>query len=106
MDSSADDIKRIRDAARQADIRIASVWASQPESQNPLNSRDAAVRARHLESLHGAIDIAAGLDCGAILLVPGGLGGRRMNIGYMETWDLLSAELPKIIPYAAEKKVI
>jgi hypothetical protein len=29
-----------------------------------------------------------------------------MNIGYMETWDRLSAELPKIIPYAAEKKVI
>ena len=62
MDSSSDDIKRISDAARQAGIRIASVWASQPESQNPLNSRDAAVRARHLESLHGAIDIAAGLD--------------------------------------------
>jgi hexulose-6-phosphate isomerase len=106
MDSSADDIKRIRDAARQADIRIASVWASQPESQNPLNSRDAAVRARHMETLHRAIDIAAGLDCGAILLVPGGLGGRRMNIGYLETWELISAELHKIIPYAAEKKVI
>src|ERR1041385_633295 len=106
MDSSPDDIQRLRDAARQAGIRIASVWASQPESQNPLNSRDAAVRARHLESLHKAIDIAAGLDCGAILIVPGGLGGRRMNIGYMETWDLLSAELPKIIPYAAQKKVI
>jgi L-ribulose-5-phosphate 3-epimerase len=106
MDSSPDDIKRIADASRRAGIRIASVWASQPESQNPLNSRDAEVRARHLETLHRAIDIAAGLDCGAILLVPGGLGGRRMNIGYMETWDLLSAELPKIIPYAAEKKVI
>ena len=106
MDSSPDDIQRIRDAAHQAGIRIASVWASQPESQNPLNSRDAAVRARHLDSLHTAIDIAAGLDCGAILLVPGGLGGRRMNIGYMETWELISAELPKIIPYAAGKKVI
>ena len=106
MDSPADDIQRIGDAARQAGMRIASVWASQPESQNPLNSRDAAVRARHLETLHRAIDIAAALDCGAILLVPGGLGGRRLNIGYIETWDLLSAELPKIIPYAAEKKVI
>jgi hexulose-6-phosphate isomerase len=106
MDSEADDIKRIRDAARQSGVRIASVWASQPESQNPLNSRDDAVRARHLETLHRAIDIAAGLDCGAILLVPGGLGGRRMNIGYLETWELISAELPKVIPYAAEKKVI
>jgi hypothetical protein len=41
-----------------------------------------------------------------ILLVPGGLGGRKLQTGYMETWDRLSAELPKIIPYAAEKKVI
>src|SRR3954452_3411486 len=56
MDSSPDDINRIGDAARQAGIRIASIWASQPESQDPLNSRDAAVRARHLETLHRAID--------------------------------------------------
>jgi hexulose-6-phosphate isomerase len=106
MDSSPDDIKQISDAAQRAGIRIASVWASQPESRNPLNSRDAAVRARHLETLHTAIDIAAGLSCGAILLVPGGLGGRRLYIGYIATWELLSAELPKIIPYAAEKKVV
>src|SRR5262249_42449943 len=51
MDTSPDEIKRIGDAAHQAGIQIASVWASQPESQNPLNSRDAAVRARHLETL-------------------------------------------------------
>src|SRR5262245_6545519 len=61
MDSSPDDLKRIGDAAHQAGIQIASVWASQPQSQNPLNSRDAAVRARHIETLHKAIDIAAAL---------------------------------------------
>jgi hexulose-6-phosphate isomerase len=105
MDATPDEVKRMGQAAREAGIRIASIWASQPESQNPLNSRDPAVRARHLETLHAAIDIAAWLECGAILLVPGGLG-RKFQIGYQETWDLLSAELPKIIPYAAEKKVI
>ena len=34
------------------------------------------------------------------------MGARKLQTGYMETWDRLSAELPKIIPYAAEKKVI
>jgi len=106
MESSPDDVKRMGDAAHAAGIQIASVWASEPESRNPLNSPDPAVRARHIETLHGAIDIASWLNCGAILLVPGGLGARKLQTGYMETWDRLSAELPKIIPYAAEKKVI
>jgi len=43
MESSPDDVKRMGDAAHAAGIQIASVWASQPESRNPLNSPDPAV---------------------------------------------------------------
>jgi hexulose-6-phosphate isomerase len=52
------------------------------------------------------VDVAAQLGSGAILLVPGRLGsGAKFNIGYQDTWDRVSAELKKVVPYAAQKKV-
>jgi hexulose-6-phosphate isomerase len=107
METPQDEVKRIGEAARKADIAFVSVWASQPLSRNPLNSPDPALRQKGVEVIHKAIDIATWLDCGAILLVPGRVGpGAKFQIGYQETWDRFSAELPKVIPYAAEKKVL
>ncbi len=107
MEMPEDEVKRIGEAAHKADIAIASIWVSQPLSRNPLNSPDPALRQKGVEVIHKAVDIAAWLDCGAILLVPGRVGpGAQFQIGYQETWDRFSAELPKVIPYAAEKKVL
>src|SRR5438270_13939336 len=50
-----DEVKRIGDAAKNAGIAIASMWVSQPFSQNPLNSPDAAARARGVEALRKSI---------------------------------------------------
>ena len=74
LDSTADDGKRIGDAARKAGVAIASMWVSRAFDQNPLNSPDPAVRARGVESLQKAIELASHLSAGALLLVPGRLG--------------------------------
>lgn len=105
MDTPADKLKTIADLAAKEKVQIASVWVSAPLSANPLNSPDAEKRARGVETLKRAIDIASDLRCEAMLLVPGRLGSAKLQVGYQDTWDRVTLELRKAVPYAEQKKV-
>jgi L-ribulose-5-phosphate 3-epimerase len=103
---SADEVKRLGEAAHKAGIQIASMWVGGAFRSNPLNSPDAAVRARSLEGLKQAIEFASYLDCGALLLYLCRLGdGPKLLFGYADTWNRVSAELPKAFPWAEKAKV-
>jgi len=105
VDSTAEDLKRLRDAASSTGITIVSLWVSGPLGSNPLNSPDAEARARGVAAIERAISCAVALDCGAMLIVPGRLGNSRLQVGYQDTWDRVTAEFKKVIPRAAEAKV-
>ena len=103
---SADEVKRIGDAAHQAGVQIASMWITRSFQSNPINSPDPAVRARSLEGLKQGLEFAKYLNCGATLLILCHLGdGPKFLFGYEDTWNRVSAELPKAIPWAEEAKV-
>ena len=103
----ADDVKRIGDTAHDAGIHIASMWMGGPFRTNPLNSPDPAVRARSLAGLKQGIECARHLNCGATLLYLCRLGeGSKFEFGYEDTWNRMTAELPKAIPWAEEAKVV
>jgi L-ribulose-5-phosphate 3-epimerase len=107
MDSSDPALRDVRAAAISNGMRITSLWVSQPLGQNPLNSPDAAQRAKGVAAIQRATEIAAAVDCGALLLVPGRLGnGPKLVTGYEETWKLFTAELTKCLPAAESHKVI
>jgi len=107
LDISHDDARRLADAADKAGIRIATLWVSEPLHENPLNSPDAAVRARGVDAIRRAIAIATDLNCGALLLYAVRLGnGAKLEVGSQETWDRYTAELTKVIPDAAKAKVL
>lgn len=104
--ASPDEVKRTGEEARKAGIEIVSLWCSDPLGKNPLNHDDPAVRARGVEGIRRAVDFASWLNCGAMLLVPGRLGsGPKLQVGYQTTWERITAELKKAIPYAARAKV-
>jgi L-ribulose-5-phosphate 3-epimerase len=106
LDISRDDARRMADAAEKAGIRIVTLWASEPLHQNPVNSPDPAVRAKGVEAMRKAIDIATNLRCGAILLYAVRLGnGPKLEIGSQDTWDRFTAELQKVVPDAERAKV-
>jgi len=104
---SQDEVKRLGDAAREAGIQIACMWAGGAFRSNPINSPDPAVRARSLEGLKTAIEVAGHLNCGALLLYLCRLGdGQKLLFGYEDTWSRVSAELPKAIPWAQQARVL
>jgi hexulose-6-phosphate isomerase len=106
LDISHDDARRLADAAEKAGIHIATLWVSEPLHQNPLNSPDAAVRARGADAIRRALAIATDLRCGALLLYAVRLGnGPRLEVGSQDTWDRYSAELAKAIPDAERARV-
>jgi hexulose-6-phosphate isomerase len=106
MDAAPDALSRIVDAAGKAQCTIVSLWVSAPLSANPLNSPDAATRARGAEIVRRAIEICSALHCEAMLLVPGRLGsGRHLAVGYEDTWNRVSETLRPVIPQAAKRNV-
>ena len=106
LDISRDDARRMADAAEKAGIRIVTLWASEPLHQNPVNSPDPAVRARGVDAMRKAIEIATNLRCGAILLYAVRLGnGPKLEIGSQDTWDRFTAELQKVVSDAERAKV-
>ncbi|HEY1337052.1 MAG TPA: sugar phosphate isomerase/epimerase family protein [Bryobacteraceae bacterium] len=107
LDISRDDARRLADSAEKAGIRIATLWVSEPLHQNPLNSPDAAVRAKGVEAMRRAISIATDLNCGALLLYAVRLGnGPRLEVGSQDTWDRYTAELTKVVPDAERAKIL
>jgi len=106
-ESTPDELARLADAAQKSGITVVSLWDSSPLSKAPLNSPDPALRAKGVEAIRQAIDFAHKLNCGAILLYPGRVGsGAKFDIGYQDTWDRFSAELPKVIPDAEKARVV
>lgn len=104
---SADDVKRIGDAAHERGIQIASMWMGGGFRSNPLNSPDPVVRERSLAGLKQGIECAKHLNCGATLLYLCRLGdGPKLQFGYEDTWNRVTAELRKAIPWAEEAKVV
>jgi L-ribulose-5-phosphate 3-epimerase len=107
VDMPAGDLARIADAAEKAKVTIVSLWISAPISSMPLNHPDASVREQGMTVVRKCIDIAARVNCGAVLLVPGRLGsGAKFQYGYQDTWDRVTASVKQLVPYAAEKKVM
>lgn len=103
---SADEVKRIGDAAHQAGVQIASMWMGGAFRSNPINSPDAAVRAKSMEGLKQGLECARHLNCEATLLYLCRLGeGAKEQFGYEDTWNRVTEELPKGIPWAEENKV-
>jgi L-ribulose-5-phosphate 3-epimerase len=106
VDAAAGDLARIADAAAKEKVEIVSLWISAPLNAAPLNHPDASVRARGIEIVKRCIDIAAQLNCGAVLLVPGRLGnGAKFQYGYQDTWERVTASVKELIPHAAGRKV-
>jgi len=102
-----DEVKRIGDGAHAAGIQIASMWVGGAFRTNPLNSPDPAVRERSLGGLKQAIEFATHLNCSALLLYLCRLGeGPKFQFGYEDTWNRVTAELRKAIPWAEEAKVV
>ena len=109
VNSAVDDVKRLGDAAAKANMMIASMWVSDGLALKgmALNDPDPAARARGVEVIKKAIGYATHLNCGALLLVPGRLGsGKRFAVGYQDSWDRISAEIPKVIPEAEKARVL
>jgi L-ribulose-5-phosphate 3-epimerase len=105
-DTAPEELKRLRDAAHDAGIAIATLWVSEPFRKFPLNSDDPAVRDQGIEALRRAIGIATQIGCEALLLYPVRLGsGPKLQYGYEVTWQRLTAELKKAIPDAERAKV-
>lgn len=105
LESTPDQIKRLSDAARKARVEVASLWVS-PLGSTPLNSPDAEVRSRGIAAIAKAVEFATYLDCSALLVVPGRVGsGAKFQCGYETTWQRISAEFPKAIPFAEKAKV-
>lgn len=105
-DTPRDEAKRIGDAARKARVAIVSLWVSQPLERKWLNHPDAAIREQGVAQIRAAVDLAKRIGCGALLIVPGRLGnGAKFLYGYQDSWDRITAELRKVLPYAQSAKV-
>lgn len=106
LDTSDDDLKRIRDAAGKSGIAIVNVWVSGAIAKTPLNDDDPKVRAQGVAGLRRGIQMAKILGTDSLLVVPGEVGwAPKMVHGYEQTWDRVSAELPKVIPDAEKAGV-
>lgn len=107
MDATPARLAEIRVLARDSGISFTSLWVSQPLGQHPLNSPDAAVRAQGVADIRRATEIAAALNCGALLLVPGRVGpvGGEF-VGYEASWQRFTGELTKCLGAAASNKVL
>jgi hexulose-6-phosphate isomerase len=104
--STAEDLKRVRGAARASGVEILALWASEAVSENWLNHPDPAARARGVEGLKRAIEIAQAMGVGALLTIPGRVGsGARLVVGYDDTWKRSTEEMHKVVPAAAQAKV-
>ena len=102
LTGNAAQLSEIAQSSRNSGVRIATLWASQPLHENPLNSASPDVRARGVSQLRRCIEIAHSVDCDAILLYPGSV---TKDLGYQVTWTRFTDELSKVIPDAAQARV-
>lgn len=106
LTTSDDDLKRLREAAEKSGITIVNVWVSGAIAKTPLNDDDPKVRAEGVAGLRRGIQMAKVLGTDSLLVVPGEVGwAPKMVHGYEQTWERVSAELPKVIPDAEKAGV-
>jgi L-ribulose-5-phosphate 3-epimerase len=106
LKTTDDDLKRLREAAAKNGITIINVWVSGAIAKTPLNDDDPKVRAQGVAGLRRGIQMAKILGTDSLLVVPGEVGwAPKMVHGYQQTWDRVSAELPKVIPDAEKAGV-
>jgi len=107
LSSPPEEVKRIRGAARSSGVEILAVWASEALGENWLNHPEPAARARGAEGVKRSLEIAQALGTGAMLTIPGRVGsGARLVVGYDDTWKRCTEELHKLVPFAAQTKVV
>ncbi len=94
--------EEIKKAAEAAGIRIDSVM-NMDHWKYPLSSGDAAVVAKSLEGMRTSLRNAKLWGSDAVLLVPGVV---NPETSYLEAWTRSQREIRKLIPMAAELKVV
>ena len=105
--STPEQLKRVGGAAHASGVEIVCMWASEALSEDWLNHPDPAARARGVEGVKRSIDIAHTLGVGALLTIPGRVGsGAKLAVGYEDTWKRCTAEMEKLVPVAAQAKVV
>ena len=103
----ADDLQRLAEAAQRIGIVVASIWCSDGSGMPPLNSDDPDTRAKGVEYLKRACEVASALRCGAMLVVPGRLGsGPKFRYGSDDTWKRVTAALKEVLPAAEKNRVM
>ena len=106
LESTDAEVKTIAQAARDSGIMIVSAWASQALGENWLNNPDPAVRQKGVDGVKRTMEIARMLDCDAMLMVTGRLGsGVRFLVNYDDSWNRVTAEMQKLVPFASQAKV-
>jgi hexulose-6-phosphate isomerase len=68
----------------------------------PLTDNDTAIRDKGMRIVEEMLDVAAYLECGAILVVPGATTDR---VSYKTAYERSLAALKKLRPYAERKKI-
>lgn len=106
LETTAGEMKRIGDAARDTGITIASLWPSTFIRANPLNSPDPAVRDKGVAAIRRTIEFATVLGCDELLIVPGSVRWEKnFRVGYRDTWERTTAALKDVVPFAEQAKV-
>src|SRR6202043_1049686 len=89
-------------ASRKSGLRIHSVMNAE-HWRSPLSSADPAVVEKSLEGMRTSLRNAKFWGADTVLLVPAVV---NPEIGYAQAWERSQREIRKLIPLAAEAKVI
>jgi len=91
----------VKAASKKTGIKIHGVIDS-VHWRDTLSDLDEAVRAKGLAALRGAIEDAAFFECDTVLLVPGVV---KDSVTYEQCYERSQAEIKKVLPLAAERKI-
>jgi hexulose-6-phosphate isomerase len=94
--------EEIKKAAEDAKIRIHSVM-NMAHWDNPLSSSDPAVVERSMEGMKASLHNAALWGAETVLLVPAVVNPQT---GYRDAWTRSQSQIRKLIPLAAQLKVV
>ena len=98
----ASDRNRYLAAAAASGIKIPSVM-NQAHWASPLSDPDPAVRAKSVEGMMASLETASAVGADTVLLVPAVV--KPQICSYQEAWDRSSAEIAKLFPAYAARKV-
>lgn len=96
------DRRQFRAAADAAGIRVPSIM-NQAHWSSPLSDADPAVRAKSVEGMMASLATAEVLGADTVLLVPAVV---KPDVTYEQAWERSRAEISRMLPAYAEKRVI